>query len=82
MDAKRCNSSVVSSCVPEFNYVKGGVRVDTFAELIYIPILQHTENSTVSGANSADASEDSMFDNLLDDLRTNKPLLYKEMFGS
>ena len=68
-----------TSYAPVSNFVSGGVRVDTFAEIIYIPLLPDlpalgaSDNAGIDGFNRP--SE------MLEELRKDKPLLYNEMFG-
>ena len=56
-------------------FIEGGVRVDTFGEIIYIPLIK-SNGTEIHGA------DDNREKNIYDDLSKNEKyfLLYEEMF--
>jgi len=79
MERKLPNGKGATSYAPISNFVSGGVRVDTFAEIIYVPLLP--DLPALGTSDKAGNNDFSKPDEMLEDLRKNKPLLYDEMFG-
>ena len=74
-------SRSAASSAPRVGSVKGGVRVDSFAKIMHVPIQSPTAYIGEVELASTNSKYRNKHNNMFKNLEDNKPLLYDEMCG-